>query len=188
MTCVDPAPFELEGLRRGDPDALARLIERYQERLFRYLLNLTGHRQTAEDLFQETWVRVLEKGHLYKDKWKFDAWLFSVARHLVIDQVRRKKAVSLDELVESQPAKPEIGAGDDLSPLELCSRTEQSERIWAALQQLPVPCREVILLRFHEDMQLDEIAQVVHAPLSTVKSRLYRGLETLRGLFEGEQA
>ncbi len=176
---------EIQGLRRGDPDVLEALIERYQYRLFRYLLTLTGHRQTAEDLFQETWVRVLEKGHMYKDKWRFSTWLFSVARHLVIDMARRKRAISLDALVESEERLPEIEAENSPNPLDLFTMGEQKERIAAALQLVPPTCREVLLLRFQEEMQLDEIAKVIDAPLSTVKSRLYRGLEILRSYFEG---
>ncbi len=179
---------ELEGLRRGDPDVLEALIERYQHRLFRYLLTLTGNRQTAEDLFQETWVRVLEKGHQYRDKWRFGTWLFSVARHLVIDLVRRKKAVSLDALVESEEKPLEIESENSPNPFDLFTTGEQRERIAVALEQLPPTCREVLLLRFQEDMHLEEIAKVVGAPLSTVKSRLYRGLEILRSHFEGDDA
>jgi RNA polymerase sigma-70 factor, ECF subfamily len=179
---------DVRGLRRGDPQVLERLIERYQYRLFRYLLHLTGNRHTAEDLFQETWIRVLEKGHLYKDKWRFDTWLFSVARHLVIDLARRRKAVSLDELVESAEGRYDVAAENNASPLDLFSSGEQKERVSAALERLPLVCREVVLLRFQEEMQLDEIAEVVRAPLSTVKSRLYRGLEILRTYFEGERA
>lgn len=187
MGAINQQRSEAECLRSRDLDLLESLIERYQYRLFRYLLHLTGHRQTAEDLFQETWVRVLEKGHLYKDKWRFDTWLFSVARHLVIDHARRRKAVSLDELAESEERRPEIEAEESPNPFELFTLGEQKERVSLALNQLPLSFREVLLLRFQEDMQLDEIAQVVQAPLSTVKSRLYRGLETLRTYFEGEQ-
>src|SRR6202035_2911778 len=66
------------GLKRRDPELLDRLIEQYQYRLFRYLLYLTGHRERAEDFFQETWIRVLERGHQYDGKSKFEAWLFSI--------------------------------------------------------------------------------------------------------------
>src|SRR2546425_9425542 len=86
-------------LRAGDPDVLDGLIEKHQHRLFRYLLSLTGNRPTAEDLFQETWLRVLERGYQYRAQWKFEVWLFSIARHLVVDLARQKKGSSLDELM-----------------------------------------------------------------------------------------
>jgi len=84
------------GLRGRDPDLLDQLIEQYQHRLFRYLLFLTGNPALAEDLFQETWIRVLERGHQYNAKSKFESWLFAIARNLVIDVSRRKKMPSLE--------------------------------------------------------------------------------------------
>src|ERR1700688_2522561 len=78
------------GLRRRDPDLLDRLIEQYQHRLLRYLLYLTGNRELAEDLFQETWIRVLERGHQFNHRFAFSTWLFAVAHNLTIDHMRRK--------------------------------------------------------------------------------------------------
>ena len=166
------------GLRRRDPELLDSLIEQYQYRLYRYLISLTAHRETAEDLFQETWVRVLDRGHQYDGKSKFETWLFAIARHLVIDAARRKKPDNLDALLE-EPAAP------NASSLDLVASQETQKKIQASLGQLPAVYREVLVLRFHEDLQLDEIAGVIGAPLSTVKSRLYRGLESLRGLLGG---
>src|SRR5215468_7988217 len=88
------------GLRRRDPDMLDRLIELYQHRLLRYLLYLTGNRELAQDLFQETWMRVLERGSQYNGQSKFDTWLFAIARHLVIDWSRKKTTTSLEALQE----------------------------------------------------------------------------------------
>ena len=70
------------GLRRRDPEVLDALIEQYQHRLLRYLIHLTGNRATAEDLFQETWIRVLEKGHQYDGKSRFATWLMTIAHNV----------------------------------------------------------------------------------------------------------
>ena len=78
------------GLKQNDPELLDRLIETYQHRLLRYLLFLTGKRETAEDLFQETWMRVLLRGAQYNGKARFDTWLFTIARNLVIDLSRKR--------------------------------------------------------------------------------------------------
>ncbi|MGH9500215.1 MAG: RNA polymerase sigma factor [Terriglobales bacterium] len=94
------------GLRRRDPELLDRLIEQYQHRLLRYLTSLTGHRELAEDLFQETWIRVLERGHQFDGKHEFSTWLFSVARHLAIDSMRKKKTISLDGLLDPEDRAP----------------------------------------------------------------------------------
>lgn len=179
------------GLRRRDPELLDRLIEQYHYRLFRYLMYLTGRRETAEDLFQETWIRVIERGHQYDAKWKFEAWLFSIARHLTIDLVRKKSPLAgADELDEAGGTITGQDAAHSaqpvsLTPAELFASREESERVAAALGGLPAAHREVLLLRFQEEMALEEIAQVTGAPLSTVKSRLYRGLEAMRDRLEG---
>src|SRR5213082_3131167 len=102
----DEAKSIARGLQTRDPDLLDRLIEQYQYRLFRYLLYITGDRAHAEDFLQETWMRVLERGHQYDGKSKFEAWLFAIARHLVIDWQRTKKAQSLDALTDPELERP----------------------------------------------------------------------------------
>jgi RNA polymerase sigma-70 factor (ECF subfamily) len=176
------------GLRRRDPELLDCLIEQYQYRLFRYLLYITGNRERAEDFFQETWIRVLERGHQYDGKSKFEAWLFSIARHLVIDWQRQKKVQSLDALTNPDEGAPMEFAGDDPSPLHLVMSQESEGAVQASLEKLSAVYREVLLLRFQEELGLAEIAVVLSAPISTVKSRLYRGLEDLRALLAGEAA
>ena len=177
------------GLRRRDPDLLDELIGRYQYRLPRYLWTLTGYREAAEDLFQETWIRVLEKGHQYDPRWRFEAWLFSIARNLAIDRLRQRQPESLEALLrpnEEQGAR-EWPDTESPTPFQAAVNVEQSERVKGVLRRLPPDAREVLVLRFQEDMDLSEIAEVVGAPLSTVKSRLYRGLESFRNLLEEEE-
>jgi RNA polymerase sigma-70 factor, ECF subfamily len=179
------------GLRRRDTEVLDRLIEQYQHRLLRYLVYLTANRDFAEDLFQETWMRVLERGGQYNGRSRFDTWLFAIARHLVIDASRKKSMLSLDALTEPQENDghaPMEFASNSPSPFDSLQRREAGARIGLALTHLEVAQREVVMLRFQEDMSLDEIAEVTGAPLSTVKSRLYRGLESLRPVLEQQAA
>ena len=169
------------GLKRRDTDLLDRLIEQYQHRLLRYLLFLTNNREVAQDLFQETWIRVLLRGAQYNGKARFDTWLFTIARHLVIDLSRKRTMLSLDELAESSETdRPLELAGEGLSPFEQFQTGENRAEVTQALLHLESNAREVLLLRFHEELSLDEIAGVTGAPLSTVKSRLYRGLASLK--------
>ena len=94
------------GPPRRDPDLLDQLIEQYQHRLFRYLLFLTGNPALAEDFFQETWIRVLERGDQYNGKSKFESWLFAIARNLAIDVSRRKKFASLEDFADPETEQP----------------------------------------------------------------------------------
>ena len=171
--------------RQGNGDAITLLVKRYSPQLFRFLTRTTGQPDLAEDLLQDTWLRVMEKLDRYHTDKPFAPWLYTVARNLAIDKLRRlgrqgKKA---------EPRLTEDGALDD--PVELAADSAPSalenlekqnllEHVERTLAGLPFELREVLTLRFQEELQLEEIAQVVGLPSSTVKSRLYRGLEQLR--------
>src|SRR5579875_2832115 len=169
------------GLKRQDPELLDHLIETYQHRLMRYLMFLTGKREVAEDLFQEVWIRVLKRGSQYNGKARFDTWIFTIARNLVIDLSRKRTMSSLDEMREGgEDERPFEVAEDGPSPLDRYEFQENAAELAIVLQSLEPSYREVLTLRFHEELSLEEIAAVTHAPLSTVKSRLYRGLASLK--------
>jgi RNA polymerase sigma-70 factor (ECF subfamily) len=178
------------GLRRRDPDLLDRLIEQYQHRLLRYLVCLTGRRELAEDLFQETWIRVLERGHQFNDKYAFSTWLFAIAHNLAIDRLRHKQPASLDSLLTetSNDDTPfDVAATGRASAFDVTLQRERNEQIVAGMQHLPAEYREALVLRFQEGMSLAEIASVARVPLGTVKSRIYRGLSALEPWLKGVQ-
>ena len=170
-----------ERLKRQDPLLLDQLIVEYQHRLLRYLLYLTGNRELAEDLFQETWMRVLLRGAQFNGNARFDTWLFTIARNLVIDFRRRRTTASLEEMSEkAEDERPFEVASSDPTPFDNYLTRQNGALVAEALLSLEPLHREVLVLRFHEELALDQIAAVTGAPLSTVKSRLYRGLAALR--------
>jgi RNA polymerase sigma-70 factor, ECF subfamily len=180
-----------EGLKRQDAGLLDQLIVRYQHRLMRYLLFLTGSREMADDLFQEVWMRVLTRGGQFNGKARFETWLFTIARNLVIDHRRKRTMSSLDELFEvgsddDRPMAYEV-ADHEPSPFDRLSSVEDRKHVAEALLHLDALYREVLVLRFHEELSLDEIAKVTRAPLSTVKSRLYRGMAAIKPRLERKQ-
>ncbi len=169
------------GLKQQDPELLDRLIETYQHRLMRYLMFLTSKREVAEDLFQEVWIRVLRRGSQYNGKARFDTWIFTIARNLVIDLSRKRTMASLDEMREGgEDERPFEIIEDGPSPLDQFQYRENAAELATVMLTLEPRYREVLTLRFHEEMSLEEIAIVTRAPLSTVKSRLYRGLAALK--------
>jgi RNA polymerase sigma-70 factor, ECF subfamily len=175
-------------LKRKEAGLLDELIVRYQHRLLRYLMYLTGNREMAEDVFQEVWMRVLVRGEQYNGRARFETWLFTIARNLVIDLRRKRTMSSLDELVEGASEDDRAVtfevAADDPTPFDHFSQLEDREKIAAALLGLDTIHREVLVLRFHEELSLEEIANVTRAHLSTVKSRLYRGMAMLKPKLE----
>jgi RNA polymerase sigma-70 factor, ECF subfamily len=179
------APSEVAGdilaVQRGDRDAFASLLGRYQNRLYRYLLRWVHDPATAEDLFQQTWMRVIERIGRYDARRNFDAWLFAVARNIVIDYLRRRRPASPEEPVgDSLPLLDRI-SGNSPGALDQVLRSERAELVQRALESQPPLYREILSLRFEEEMKLEEIADVLSIPLGTVKSRLGRALERLRG-------
>jgi RNA polymerase sigma-70 factor (ECF subfamily) len=177
------------GLRQRDIALLHELVGQYQYRLVRYLIYLLGRSDSVDDLVQETWLRVLERGHTYDGESRFEPWLFTIARHLAIDHVRKRRMFSLEseEASERDPeALSPVAPGP--SPFDQAARTEDAQRLAHSLQRLAPVYREALVLRFQEDLSLQEIAGIVGASVSTVASRIYRGLAALRAEMEGEHA
>src|SRR5579871_4756149 len=104
-----PEPRETEvqriarGLRERDAALIGDMVDRYHYRLVRYLVYLTGRRDGVEDLAQETWVRVLARATQYEGRSRFEAWLFSIARNLVIDGTRQREVLPLDDVAAVAP-------------------------------------------------------------------------------------
>lgn len=176
------------GLKLREAGLLDELIVRYQHRLLRYLLFLTSSRELAEDLFQEVWIRVMLRGGQFNGNSRFETWLFTIARNLVIDYRRKRTLASLDELFDGtteddRQMTMEI-TDEQPSPFDRLASHEDREHVAAALLELDTLYREVLVLRFHEDLSLQEIAAITRAPLSTVKSRLYRGLAAIKPKLE----
>ena len=177
-----------QGLKRQNAGLLDELIVKYQHRLMRYLLYLTGNREQAEDLFQDVWMRVMVRGGQFNGQARFETWLFTIARNMVIDHRRKRTASSLDELFEAgsdedRPMSFEVADGEP-TPFDRVSNFEDREKIATALLDLDTLHREVLVLRFYEELSLEEIAKVTKSHLSTVKSRLYRGMAMVRPRLE----
>ena len=181
------APSEVSGdilaVQNGDPEAFASLLGRYQNRLYRYLLRWVHEPASAEDLFQQTWMRVIQNIRRFDAKRNFDAWLFAVARNIAIDYVRRRRPASLEEPLGDDFFLSDALATGAPGPLDQVLRSEKIESVRRALESQPPVYREILSLRFEEEMKLEEIAEVLSVPLGTVKTRLARALERLRTAF-----
>jgi RNA polymerase sigma-70 factor (ECF subfamily) len=188
MGMSSPAEDAIARFRRGDRTALASILPQYQFRLYRFLLRMVREPAAAEDLFQQTWIRVMEKISSYDSRHRFDGWLFAVARNLAIDHLRRKPGFSLDAAEDDGEAPVDRLRAAGADPLEQVLEFERGSIVAAAMEELPAIHREVLTLRFEEGMRLEEIAEVAGIPLSTVKSRLHRALEGLRVRVEERMA
>lgn len=167
------------GLRQRDIRTVQMLVERHQQRLVRYLIYLLARREGVDDLVQETWLRVLQRGDTFDGSARFEPWLFTIARNLAFDQSRKRPTVSLDADDDTGLSQASI-ASNAPSPFLLAAQSQDATRLASTMQQLSPLYREVLVLRFQDDLSLQEIATVVNASVSTVASRIYRGLAMLR--------
>ena len=172
---MDTDRDDVARLVRGDTAGLAGLMGRYQDRLLRYLLRLLGEEAVAEDVFQQTWLHATERIRRYDPDRPFGPWLFAVARNLAIDELRRRRPESLDEKAEAPAA---TGPGGD--PLSSAVAGQRRRRVAEALAALAGLDREVLALRFEEELALPELARTLGVPVPTAKARLYRALARLR--------
>jgi RNA polymerase sigma-70 factor (ECF subfamily) len=134
---------------------------------------LVRDRASADDLFQQTWLHVVRQLHRYDSARSFDTWLFAIAHNAAMDLLRRRPGESLEDYEFALPS----GAPDALGRV---LAGERAAILAAAMAALPALYREALTLRFEEGMKLEEIAEVTRAPLSTVKSRVRRGLEAMQ--------
>src|SRR5262244_1448426 len=146
---------ELTRLRSGDVEAVAGLMERYQHRLYRYLLRLVRQPATAEDLFQQTWLRVMERIQSYNPQHSFEGWLFAMAHNLAIDFLRPYQPESLDDPLPSGDSRVETIAGTGPGAFEQLLARERAGSLAECVAGLPVVVREVLTLRFEEEMRLE---------------------------------
>lgn len=169
---------DVERLRSGDHGALGPLLGRFGQRLYRFLLRLVRDASTAEDLFQQTWVRAVERIGRYDPHREFAPWLFAVARNLAIDELRRLRPESLDEAEE--PGR-HAGVAEDVERryIETFERDQRVRQVRHALGELSVADREALTLRFEDEMTLPQMAEVLGVPLPTAKARLYRAMTRL---------
>src|ERR1039457_7227689 len=182
LSWEEQAAVDTEAVRlhRGDPQAMVSLLERYQHRLYRFLVRMVHEPATAEDLFQQTWLRVAENAKRFDPSRGFEPWLFSIARNLTMDYFRRVRPESLDEQLPSGDSRAETLPAMQMSAVEILMREERTNRLAQAMSELGQIYCEVLTLRFGEEMKLEEIAEVLNVPLPTVKTRLRRALEAMR--------
>ena len=167
--------------RRGDTEAYRRVVELYQARIYTFLLRMVRQREEAEDLAQETFVRAWRNLDHYDERWAFRTWLFTIARNLALNVLRRPRAaiVSIhgDERDDRPP--PAIAAAGP-SPAERAVHSERQRRLVEALEQMAPRAAMIFTLFYQEEMSIADIARTTGMTQGAVKVALHRTRETLR--------
>lgn len=169
---------------RGDPAAFRELVRRYGDGVLGYLVRMTGNRDQAEDLFQETFQKVHEKARTFRGG-SFKSWLFTIATRLTIDTARRRKrpaTISLNRPTDcdSDPSPLETVASQAAAdPVDELVREEQKEQVRRAIESLPVGQRSALVLAYYQQLSYQEVAEALGCSVGSVKTQMSRALAKL---------
>ena len=180
------------GCQRGDEASFDQLFERYRSKLFTFIWRYVRHREVAEDIFQETFVRVFARAGTYRRRAKVSTWMYTIAANLCRDELKRRKrhgTISLDE--------PRAGDGPDEAwslaltladergenPRASAEETEHRAALWRAVDALPDELRVTLELQTVHGLKYREVAKILGIPLGTVQSRIHNAVKLLRKQF-----
>jgi RNA polymerase sigma-70 factor (ECF subfamily) len=176
----------MEMYQRGEVRSFEVLLSRHRKPVYNFILRFVGDKETAEDLLQDTFMRVIKSADTYRRQAKFTTWLYTIARHLCVDQSRRRKHRKHASLDAPLDASQESGTLLEVIPSKDLRSDRQSvnkellDHMQRAIATLSEEQREVFLMREFLDMPFKQIAEVVGVPENTVKSRMRYALEKLR--------
>lgn len=154
----------------------------HNQAVYRYLWYLTRDRNDTDDLFQETWLRVVKKMDQITDVRKIKSWLYTIATNLYRDHLRRKKVRHsfLESKIESHPDTDHVPIRTTADPVEDLQRREATEAVFGAMERLPAKMRQVFILREIEGLSYDEIGRLLKLASGTAKSRMHRAIRRMR--------
>lgn len=168
---------------KGDQDAFADIVEIYSNSIYQLGYRMLGNRHEAEDIAQEAFIRAYVNIKSFNQDLKFSTWLFRIATNLCIDRIRKKKPdYYLDAEVSGTDGLTmysQLSSNTPLPETELES-LELQESVQKEILKLPEKYRSVIVLKYIEELSLNEISEILDLPLGTVKTRIHRGREALR--------
>ena len=167
--------------QKGEVRAFEVLLSRHRKPVYNFILRFVGDKETAEDLLQEAFMRVIRGAEAYKRHAKFTTWLLKITRNLVFNEMRRTKRrphvpLQSEPGAEDPPLKDEMNLAPDASLLE----SELQQAIEEAIQQLPETQRMALVLRRYEQLSYEQIAEVLDLSVPAVKSVLFRARTELR--------
>lgn len=181
----DPDAALMLRVQRGDRAAFTELVGKYQQPIYNFILRTLRDETEAEDLAQNTFVQVWKSAQRYKANARFTTWLFTIARNLCLNEIRRRSrhpAESLDGFVsgDDEQVAPQIEDRAAAQPAGEVLQGELESKLAEALAALPENQRTAILLCQRDELSYDEIAEVLDCSLSATKSLIFRGRETLK--------
>ncbi|EKD50928.1 MAG: hypothetical protein ACD_62C00395G0018 [uncultured bacterium] len=172
--------------QKGNYEAFPVLLARYRKPLYNFLHRLLGNTETADEAFQETFMRVIKSANEYKPTAKFSTWLYTIARNYGIDQKRKERFrnhMSLDDVNDQTANQVDQALSSNAQIAEITTTKELQAHLRAGLNELSSEQREVFVLREFQGLSFDEIGKVTGTSVNTVKSRMRYALTGLQKIF-----
>ena len=162
----------------GNEKGFEKLYKRYERPLFSFILRFTGNRSTADDIFQQAWMKVISGFEKYEERGSFSSWLFGIANNCCIDHVRKVSRSKVDHFTsaEGMDRLPE----KDMDPEKEIIKSEQSDWLQEAILQLPDEQRQVVLMRIAGDIPFKDIAEALNTSINTVLGRMHYAVQNLK--------
>jgi len=166
----------VERLRSGDPNAIDEIVERFKRPVYAFIVRMIGNRDTADDLFQETWLRVVRSAGSFRGDAKISTWLFQIALNQCRDYIRKVGKTSFVSLEDAE----QLSCDPGVDPVRML----EAGQVRAMIKELPAKMRAVIVLKMYHDLDDREIASAVGCPVGTVKTRYHRAIKILAKKWE----
>jgi len=177
---ADPMPIEesilIKRAQNGDVDSFEALIRDYQPRLFRLILAVSGNAEDAEDALQETLLRVYNALPSFRGDASFSTWLYRITLNSTRNWIRTQTRASAERVARRLV---QVGVDEPIAVQDKLIEREKCELVRCAIAKLPEHYRQVILLRYYQDMSYDDISHVLRIPVGTVRSRIAQGKQLL---------
>jgi len=169
----------------GDEETYAEIVKIYLNQIYNFVFRLAGDRDAAEDITQETFVKVWKNLKKFDQSKSFKTWLFTIAKNTTYDWLKKKKEIPFSSFVDEEGESwLENISSEEILPDEILERKDIADEFEKILEKIPVHYRAILLLHYKEDFSLHEIAEILDEPYNTVKSRHQRGLGKLKKLLE----
>ncbi len=180
----------VEEARSGDKEAFSFLIEKYQKQIFNFIYQFFRDYHQSLEVTQETFLRAFKFIHTFQSGRKFSTWLYSIAKNLCIDEIKKRSKVNTIPISEAQKREsPDDGTSMlyvHKDPDAEMIKSEDKRALLEAIDKLPVKYKMVITLCYFDGMSYEEISEVVEMPLSTVKVRIFRAKKKLLEYLDGK--
>ena len=167
---------------RGDRKAFEELMRKYEKRIFSFVVRMVRNEDTAVDLTQDFFFKIFTVLDKYNYEYKFSTWAYRICYNLVIDHIRKNQA-QVDSLDDESVSPRDMLGSENVSKddgFKTLARAETRDYVWRVVDQIPLKFRELILLRYIQDLKYEEIAEITSLPVGTVKNRIFKAKEILK--------